>query len=61
MSVRTQYLLGIALMVTAFFVHLTRGTFDGWLVLLIGVVAWTMLGIGAWLVGTASYRRRLDR
>ena len=61
MSVRTQYLLGVALMVTAFIVHLTRGTFGGWLSVIVGVVAWTMLAIGAWMVGTASYRRRLDR
>ena len=58
MSVRTQYTVGVALMLSAFVVHLTRGNFSGWLPLLIGVVAWTMLAAGAFMVGTASHRRR---
>ena len=61
MSVRTQFLLGLVLMVTALLVHLTRGNFSGWWPLLIGVAAWTMLAIGAWMVGTAQYRRRTER
>lgn len=61
MSVGNQYVLGIALMVTAFFIHLFRGHLPGFWPLVVGVVAWSLLGIGAVTVGQASYQRRIGR
>ena len=58
MSVRTQYSVGIALMLSALVIHLTRTGFSGWVFVLVGVATWTLLAIGAFMVGTASHRRR---
>lgn len=58
MSVRTQYSVGIALMLSALVIHLSRAVFSGWLFVIVGVAAWTLLAVGAFMVGTASHRRR---